>query len=135
MNKEDQNWKAKLTPEQYRVTREKGTEAPYTGKYLSEKEDGMYHCICCDAALFSSAVKYDSGCGWPSFFESLDTVGTRADDSYGMQRTEIFCKNCDAHLGHVFNDGPPETGKRFCVNSVSLDFKKKKTGNSAQERD
>jgi len=122
--KKDADWKEKLTPEQYKITRQKGTEAPFTGEYLKNKDDGMYHCVCCDAPLFSSQVKYESGSGWPSFFESLDSVGTRPDDSHSMHRTEIFCKACDSHLGHVFPDGPGKKGERYCVNSLALDFQK-----------
>lgn len=124
MDKSDKDWKKELSEEAYHVTREKGTEAPFSGEYLNLEEDGMYHCACCDAPLFESGTKYHSGCGWPSFFKSLDTVGTRPDNSLGMQRTEIYCKKCDAHLGHVFDDGPKDkTGKRYCVNSLSLNFK------------
>ncbi|MBU0727652.1 peptide-methionine (R)-S-oxide reductase MsrB [Patescibacteria group bacterium] len=118
------NLKDKLTPEQYHITQEKGTEPPFSGEYLNLKEDGMYHCVCCDAPLFKSDTKFDSNCGWPSFFASNENVGMRPDNSLGMTRTEIYCKKCDSHLGHVFEDGPDPTGQRFCVNSLSLNFKK-----------
>ena len=124
IEKTDQQWREQLTPEQYKVTRLKGTEAPFSGEYIKTDDRGVYHCICCDAPLFSSDTKYHSGCGWPSFFAAVDTVGYRPDDSHGMHRTEIFCKNCDAHLGHVFEDGPNPTGQRYCVNSVSIKLKK-----------
>lgn len=118
-------WKNKLTPEEYEVMREHGTEAPFSGKYLDNKEEGVYRCKACGNTLFTSAQKFDSGTGWPSFTDPavIDNIGTRADDSYGMHRTEVFCKNCGGHLGHVFEDGPKEAGgKRYCINSVCLDF-------------
>ena len=124
----EEYWKKKLTPEQYSVLREKGTEAPFTGKFYKNFEKGMYVCAACAEELFSSDTKFDSDCGWPSFDRSLEgNVEFKIDESFGMQRTEVLCKNCSSHLGHVFDDGPPETtGKRFCINSLSLDFKPRK---------
>lgn len=126
MDKED--LKKKLTEEEYIVTQEKGTEAPFSGKYYNHKEDGMYVCRVCGQTLFSSDAKFDSGTGWPSFDkpENLENIELKEDNSHGMTRTEVLCKNCGAHLGHVFPDGPKETtGERYCINSCSLDFKKK----------
>ena len=127
IQKTDEEWKKELTPEQYRVMREKGTEPAFTGKYWSNKETGMYHCAACGAPLFSSKTKFDSGTGWPSFFKPEDEKNIRyeVDESHGMRRVEVLCRRCGAHLGHVFDDGPGPTGKRFCINSCTLDFKRK----------
>lgn len=124
ISKSDAEWKAELTPEQYRVMRQAGTEAPFSGAYDQCWEAGVYHCAGCGHALFDSKSKFNAGCGWPSFHSELEeaNIVQRADHSHGMSRIELLCRNCGAHLGHIFPDGPPPTGMRYCINSVSLDF-------------
>lgn len=126
MKKSDQEWKDKLAEEEYHVTRCGGTERAFTGKYYNHKETGTYHCVCCGEPLFGSDTKYDSGSGWPSYYAPIDdnNISIHRDTSHNMIREEVKCKHCDAHLGHVFPDGPKPTGLRYCINSLSLDFKK-----------
>lgn len=127
IEKTDAEWRASLTPDQYRIMREKGTERAFTGAYVDNHEHGMYRCAACSEPLFDSETKFESGSGWPSFFQPLSAgaVDIEEDRTHGMRRTEVLCKKCGAHLGHVFNDGPNPTGLRYCINSASLDFQKK----------
>lgn len=126
IEKSEQEWRAQLSDEQYTVARRGGTERPFTGKYWDHHDSGMYRCVCCGEPLFDSETKFESGCGWPSFYQPAgDNVEMLVDRSHGMTRTEVRCSKCGAHLGHVFPDGPRPTGQRYCINSASLDFEKK----------